>query len=415
MTTFQPPRGTRDLLPEEAMKAQFIMDTARAVFEKWGFDPLETPAFEDFALLTAKSGEAIKDEIYHFRDKSDRDLGLRFDFTVPLARVVASNPALPKPFKRYQMGTVWRYDRPGAGRYREFRQADVDIVGAPGAEADAEVVACACEVLQKIGISNFTVRINNRKILNSFLDKLGVSALDVMRSVDKLLKIGEDGVSEELKSKNVEEEKITEILKFIKITDIKKITPLIDKNGVEGLKELEDTINLIEKFGFTANADMSLVRGLEYYTGNVFEITREDGLTITGGGRYDNMIEMFGGKPTPATGISLGVDRLVNLIQLDFGKTKVNIYLANVNANEKCMEIARELREAGLRVDYDLMNRSLGKQLEYVNSKGIKFVIVVGEKEMKSGVVKLRNMETGIEKEIELLLSDWFLIVLKMV
>ncbi|HLC77348.1 MAG TPA: histidine--tRNA ligase [archaeon] len=402
MTTFQPPRGTRDLLPEEAMKAQFIMDTARAVFEKWGFDPLETPAFEDFALLTAKSGEAIKDEIYHFRDKSDRDLGLRFDFTVPLARVVASNPALPKPFKRYQMGTVWRYDRPGAGRYREFRQADVDIVGAPGAEADAEVVACACEVLQKIGISNFTVRINNRKILNSFLDKLGVSALDVMRSVDKLLKIGEDGVSEELKSKNVEEEKITEILKFIKITDIKKITPLIDKNGVEGLKELEDTINLIEKFGFTANADMSLVRGLEYYTGNVFEITREDGLTITGGGRYDNMIEMFGGKPTPATGISLGVDRLVNLIQLDFGKTKVNIYLANVNANEKCMEIARELREAGLRVDYDLMNRSLGKQLEYVNSKGIKFVIVVGEKEMKSGVVKLRNMETGIEKEIEL-------------
>ena len=402
MTTFQPPRGTRDLLPEEAMKAQFIMDTARAVFEKWGFDPLETPAFEDFALLTAKSGEAIKDEIYHFRDKSDRDLGLRFDFTVPLARVVASNPALPKPFKRYQMGTVWRYDRPGAGRYREFRQADVDIVGAPGAEADAEVVACACEVLQKIGISNFTVRINNRKILNSFLDKLGVSALDVMRSVDKLLKIGEDGVSEELKSKNVEEEKITEILKFIKITDIKKITPLIDKNGVEGLKELEDTINLIEKFGFTANADMSLVRGLEYYTGNVFEITREDGLTITGGGRYDNMIEMFGGKPTPATGISLGVDRLVNLIQLDFGKTKVNIYLANVNANEKCMEIARELREAGLRVDYDLMNRSLGKQLEYVNSKGIKFVIVVGEKEMKSGVVKMRNMETGIEKEIEL-------------
>lgn len=402
MTTFQPPRGTRDLLPEEAMKAQFIMDTARAVFEKWGFDPLDTPAFEDYELLTAKSGEAIKDEIYYFKDKSDRELGLRFDFTVPLARVVASNPTLPKPFKRYQMGTVWRYDRPGASRYREFRQADVDIVGAPGPEADAEVVACACDALRSMGISNFTVRINNRKILNSFLNKLGVSALDVMRSVDKLLKIGEDAVSEELKSKNVEEEKIIEIMKFIKTSDIKKITPLLDKDGIEGLKELEDTINLVEKFSFTAKADMSLVRGLEYYTGNVFEITREDGLTITGGGRYDNMIETFGGKPTPAVGISIGVDRLVNLIQLDFGKTRVGIYVANIGAKEKCMEIAKELRAAGLKVDYDIMGRSLGKQLDYVNSKGIKFVIVVGEKEVKSGVVKLRNMETGGEKEIEL-------------
>src|SRR3989338_5157686 len=217
MTTFQPPRGTRDLLPEEAMKAQFIMDTARAVFEKWGFDPLETPAFEDFALLTAKSGEAIKDEIYHFRDKSDRDLGLRFDFTVPLARVVASNPALPKPFKRYQMGTVWRYDRPGAGRYREFRQADVDIVGAPGAEADAEVVACACEVLQKIGISNFSVRVNNRKIINSFLSKTNGNPLDILRSMDKLDKIGEEGVKQELETKGVKD--VDSILKFIKTKD----------------------------------------------------------------------------------------------------------------------------------------------------------------------------------------------------
>src|SRR3989338_11375280 len=152
MTQFQPPRGTRDFLPEDMLKRQFILDAAREVFEKWGFDPLDTPAFEDFALLTAKGGEAIKDEIYYFKDKSDRELGLRFDFTVPMCRVVSSNPNLPKPFRRYQLGPVWRYDRPGPGRYREFWQADIDIVGVASVEADAEIVACACEALRSIGI-----------------------------------------------------------------------------------------------------------------------------------------------------------------------------------------------------------------------------------------------------------------------
>ncbi len=198
---FQTPRGTRDFLPEDMMKRQFVIDTARTVFENWGFDPLDTPAFEEYDLLTAKSGEAVKDEIYHFKDKSDRDLGLRFDFTVPLARVVVNNPDIPKPFRRYQLGPVWRYDRPGSGRYREFWQADVDIVGAAGAPADAEVVACACDALRKMGMSNFYVKVNNRKIINSFLGKLNLDAPDILRSIDKLEKIGDDGVKEELKEK----------------------------------------------------------------------------------------------------------------------------------------------------------------------------------------------------------------------
>src|SRR3989344_2815036 len=180
---FQPPRGTRDLLPADMIKRQFIIDTARSVFEKWGFDPIDTPGFEDYALLSAKAGDAIKQEIYYFKDKSDRELGLRFDFTVPAARVVATNPDLPKPFRRYQTGPVWRYDRPGQGRYREFWQADVDIFGAAGADADAEVVACACDVIKKIGLSNFTVRVNNRKLINSLLTTLGANAADIMRII----------------------------------------------------------------------------------------------------------------------------------------------------------------------------------------------------------------------------------------
>lgn len=405
MTQFQPPRGTRDFLPEDMMKRQFIMDAARAVFEKWGFDPLDTPAFEDFELLTAKSGAAIKDEIYYFRDKSDRELGLRFDLTVPLCRIAASNPELPKPFRRYQIGTVWRYDRPGASRYREFCQADIDIVGSAGPEADTEVVACACSVLQKLGLSNFYVRVNNRKIISSFLGSLGVDSVNVMRTIDKLEKIGEKEVEEELKAKGVEEEKIESIMKFAKVKDFERVVSLIkDDKGREGIDELYVLVKGLEKFGFSATVDMSMVRGLEYYTGNIFEIMQEGSLTITAGGRYDNMIEGFGGKATPATGISLGVDRLANLVQLDFGKTKVDVYIANVNdgSREKCVEMAKELRELGLNVEYDVAGRNLAKQLEYVNAKGVKFSIVVGEKEAKSGVIMLRNMQTGNEKEIEL-------------
>lgn len=400
MTQFQPPRGTRDLLPEEMIKRQFIVNTARSVFEKWGFDPLDTPAFEDFELLTAKGGQAIKDEIYYFKDKSDRELGLRFDFTVPAARVISSNSNLQRPFRRYQIGPVWRYDRPGAGRYREFWQADIDTFGSSSIDADAEVVACACEALQKMGISNFYVRINNRKIMNAFLGSLKLDATDIMRSIDKLNKIGEEGVKEELTSKKVSEKDIVSIMKFAKTSSIEKI-----KEFVDDVEELEQLVDRLKKFNVTARIDMSLVRGLEYYTGSVFEIMQEgSNLTITAGGRYDNMIEGFGGKPTPAVGISLGVDRLMELVQLNFGKTKVDVYIASVDekSKEKCVEIAQQLRELEINVECDVMSRPLAKQLEYVNAKGIKFSIVIGEKEMKSGVLKLRNMQSGSEKEIEL-------------
>lgn len=393
---FQPPRGTRDFLPQEMIRRQFVLDTARSVFEKWGFDPLDTPAFEDYELLTAKAGDAIKDEIYYFKDKSDRELGLRFDLTTPMARVVASNPEIPKPFRRYQIGSVWRYDRPGQGRYREFAQADIDIVGTAGVDADAEVVACACEVLKKIGFSDFVVRVNNRKIINAFLDSLKTKTGEVMRTMDKLEKIGEEGVREELKSKNIEPHVIEKILKFVKTKNLSTLSG-------DGVAELEELIEKLKAFGINAKADMSMIRGLDYYTGNIFEICQEGNLTITAGGRYDNMIENFGGRPTPAVGISLGVDRLLNFVQLNLGKTKVDIYIAAVNdkVKKKSNETASELRDLGLNIECDISGRPLSKQFEYANSKGIKFVIVLGEKEIKSGVFKIRNMESGNEKDIE--------------
>ena len=193
MPRFQTPRGTRDFPPEEMMKRQYVFDTIRQVFESFGFSPMETPAFESWELLSAKGGggEEVKDEIYYFRDKSNRELGLRFDLTVPMARFVASNPQLAKPFKRYQIGRAWRYDRPQAGRFREFWQADVDVIGAEGTDADAECIAVAVEALKRLGFSRFTVRLNSRKVLNSTIKSAGVDAKDaaqVFRALDKLEK-----------------------------------------------------------------------------------------------------------------------------------------------------------------------------------------------------------------------------------
>jgi len=411
---FQTPRGTRDFLPEEMIKRTFVLDTVRRVFEKWGFDPIETPAFEEWNLLAAKSGggEAIKEEVYYFRDKSDRELGLRFDLTVPTARVVANNPDLPKPFRRYQIGPVWRYDRPGAGRYREFWQCDVDIFGSSSPEADAVTIATACDALRELGFNDFVVRINNRRIIEAFLNSISVrDAKSVFRSIDKLEKFGEKTVVEELKEKGIEKNSINKILDFIKINDLDKISDLLknEKLGKEGVEEIRNILETIKNMGFGKNAkfDPSLVRGLDYYTSVVFEIvTKDSGLSIAGGGRYDNLIELFGGRPTPATGISLGIERIIEIMEkkgmFDLPKTGTTVFVANVSDPEDAMKIAEKLISLGTAAEFDVCGRNLSKQLEYVNSKGIPYTIVVGKKEMESRTIKLRDMKSGNEKEFPL-------------
>lgn len=410
MPKFQTPRGTRDFLPEKMLRRQFVLDTLRAVFEKWGYEPLETPAFEDWALLSAKQGggEAIRNEIFYFKDKGGREVGLRFDLTVPLARVVANNPQLPKPFKRYAIGRVWRYDEPQAGRYREFWQADVDIVGSPESDADAEVIAVACECLLVLGFKEFQIRLNNRKILESFVKSLGIKdPVKVFRAVDKLEKTGAAEVRKELKKAGLTENQADEIMKFLKIKDTEELRSLAKSDEMrEAIAELESVLNSMKGYGYSAfvRADMSLVRGLEYYTGPVFEIkVGKARLSIGGGGRYDNLIELFGGKPTPATGISFGVERLVDIMEaekmLETPKTITRMFIASAgDVRPAVLKAAKELRRLDVNCEYDVMQRDLGKQLQYVNARGIPFALIIGEKEVKESVYRLRNMKTGEEK-----------------
>jgi histidyl-tRNA synthetase len=411
---FQTPKGTRDLLPEEATRFQKLIDLFRAIAEKYGFEPLITPAFEDFGLLAAKGGlgETVKDEIYYFKDKSERELGLRFDMTMPLARVVSSNPQLRKPFKRYAIDKVWRYDNPQAMRYREFYQADVDTIGTSSLLADAEILAVACEFLDGLGFKSYYIRLNDRKLLQTIFEKFvpKEKIVEAFRSIDKMDKIGLDGVKKELEEKGIESKNI---LKMIEIAGTNEsVLKSVEKTfgGSEGLDELKELLKYGKIFGIEnkLKVDLSLVRGLEYYTGAVFEVYLGAKFGCGGGGRYDKLIGNVGGVDLPATGISMGLNRIFETMKenkmFDSRKTEVKVFVASVNEEVKndAIKIASDLRKEGISCQVDLMNRSLGKQFEYADSMGIPFVLVVGPEEVKKKKYKLKDMKKKSEKETSL-------------
>ncbi len=420
---FQPPRGTRDFLPEEMLKRNWVLDRIRAVYETYGFEPLGTPAFESWEMLKIKSGEDAVNQIYYFKDKSERELGLRFEWTASLARVVAAHRELPMPFKRYAMGPVWRYERPSESRYREFWQADADIVGVADPIADAESLAVAVDCLRRLGFEGFIVRLNDRRILNAFVEYVGMPkerALDIFRAVDKLDKTGREAVIEELSSITPDREASERLLDLIalkgepeevivKALETLKGIPV----GIEGCNALRGIVEHSRPFGFHDYivVDLSLARGLDYYTGPVFEIYAreyEDYGSISGGGRYDEIIELFGGEPTPATGISFGIDRLVSLLERKGAFENVHlgagVYIAPVSdsVRPKAIEITQELRGAGIPTVLDLMERKLSRQMEYANRKGFKKVVIVGESELEEGCVAVRDMETGEQRRVKL-------------
>src|SRR3989344_507481 len=397
MTEFQTVRGMRDFLPEQAAKKQYIEDICRKVFESYGFQPLETPAVEGFELLAKKGsgGEAIKDEIYYFKDKSDRELGLRFDLTVPTARVVATNPNFQKPFKRYQIGKVWRYDRPQAQRDGEFTQADYDIFGSNGAMADFEIIAVTVDVLKKLGLKGKVV-VNDRKVLEEAAEKNGVKKeqiTDCFRSIDKLDKIGKDGVEKELKDKGINAKILGQL--NLSLEKLEKELP-----SSVALQELKNVFALVKEAGIQeyVQFDLSLARGLEYYTGIVFEVKSGMGPSIGGGGRYDRLIETYGGRETPAIGSSFGIDRILDLLEKQlpaFAPAKIFLAaIGNENFSE-VVKIAGKLREQGVAVEVDLMDRNPGKNTEYAYKKGIPFVVFVGEKEISAKELELKNLKTG--------------------
>lgn len=409
MTDFQPAKGTRDIPPEEMRRLLFVFDTCRKVFEKYGFAPLETPAFENFELLAAKGGEGVKEEIYYFKDKGGRELGLRFDMTVGLARFIANNPNIQKPFKRYAFGKVWRYDNPQAMRWREFYQLDIDTIGSPQIEADAECLACFCECLDALGINGYYIRVNNRNLLKAFLVSKDVSEKsldDWFKVIDKLDKIGKDGVEKELFEKGFDKKTVKNVL-----DNLEKVSENPEKlKNMEGYQELARLTELSKSYGISDKLkfDISLVRGLEYYTGLVFEIAIKDvKISLGGGGRYDKMIKSFGGPDLPATGISFGLSRLIQHMEeknlFNLPKNIAKVFIANVDESSKkyATEVAQKLRSAGIAAETDLVGKQLGKQLEYASSAGIPFVAIIGGDEIRQKSAKLRNMKTGKEEMIK--------------
>ncbi len=419
---FTPPKGMKDFLPEEMIIRQKVIDKIRSIFEVFGFQPMGSPAIENWEVLSAKDagGEEILKETYNFEDKGKRKVGLRYDLTVPLARIISSNPNLSLPFKRYQIEKVWRYGDVTKGRLREFLQADIDIVGSEDMLADAEIIACTITVFNELGFKNFFVRLNNRKILSTLVNYADVNkdnVIEVLRIIDKLDKIGENGVKVELEKK-LSKTSTEKILKFIKINGntefvLKEAERILNdsKEGKEGINDLKKIVSYLKnmKVDSKFKIDLSLARGLDYYTGPIFEVFAEEGIgSLAGGGRYNKMIGLFLGKDIPASGISFGVERIIEVMKerrmIKEVKSKTKVFVAAVNdeVREKVLDISQMLRKNNIPTDFDIKGRKLTKQLEYVDTIGIPFTIVIGQKELDSGIVKVRDMTTRKEVEVEI-------------
>ncbi|MHA2264050.1 MAG: histidine--tRNA ligase [Candidatus Thorarchaeota archaeon] len=416
-------RGMRDLMGPDVLLRNYLLDIAEGIFQLYGYEPLDSPVIELWETLSAKGGEEVEAETFKFKDKGDREVGLRFDLTVPLARIVASNPHLPKPFKRYAIGKAWRYDRPQAGRYREFMQADVDVIGSLSPSADAEVVLVALEFFREVLTEGYVMRINNRKVLRGLTEKAGIGeslSFECFRAIDKLDKIGRDGVLEELKTRGFKSDQSEFLISAIGLKGngsdvLPEFRELLagSSMGLEGVEELE---LMAEIFAESTEAgevefDMSLARGLDYYTGPVFEtawLGEPKMGSIAGGGRYDKLVERFGGPPTAATGISVGIDRIIDIAKAkglaDDLESGIDVYVAPIKRDmiKFAMRIRSELVQAGASCDIDLMERPLKKLLEIADTRKAKVVVIVGQRDLDNGKVSVRDMASKETYEVSI-------------
>ncbi len=398
----------QDFLPERARKKKYIEAVCREAFEKYGFMPLETPIVEGLELLTAKgsSGGEIEKEIYSFEDKAGRKLSLRFDLTVPLARVAATTKNLQLPFKRYQIGRVYRYDRPQAKRWREFTQADIDIIGSESVLCEFELVAVVAEIMQKLGI-DFYITINSRELLEELAIACGVEKPQVeecFRLLDKAEKIGWGKVGKEFSKAKIS----TEILSFVRENSLEKAGKKIKaaKGNPAGAEKLLELRNLLREQGLEkyVKFDLGLARGLAYYTGIVLEVKCAEGPSIGGGGRYDRLIKLYGGTALPATGISFGIERILDTMEGKLeSKPECMVFVVPVGKNSagEALSLAQKIRALGISTEMDLMQRSISKNLEYANKKSIPFAIILGEKELREKKFTLKEMRTGKQRELK--------------
>ncbi|MGD9128996.1 MAG: histidine--tRNA ligase [Candidatus Woesebacteria bacterium] len=394
-------KGFRDFLPAEKRKRDYVIKKVIETFENFGFEPLETPTLEYASLLLGKYGEEADKLVYTFEDRGGRKIGLRYDQTVPTARVLAQyQNELPKYFRRYEIQNVFRADKPQKGRYREFTQCDIDIFGSSSPLADAEILACTYEAFKNVGFKNIKLKINDRQTLMATLKPFAIDRINVfsiIQSIDKLDKLKPQQVIEELVKKGLTE------------NSAKQVLTTVDKAQMsDNLRQIiESAVNLgvkKEDLEFTP----SLARGLDYYTGMIFEVILPDYPvgSCGGGGRYDNLINELGGVDMPATGIAFGFDRMVeaaeklDLIPADTNAVQALITIFDEKSQAASLKLANQLRQAGINTEVYPALDKLSKQFKLADKKNIPWVVIIGEEEAEKDLLSLKNMTSGKQKQL---------------
>ena len=454
MSKTQPARGMRDFLPADLRRREYVIRIIKETYERYGFEPLETPAVENIETLLGKYGEEGNQLIFKILKRGEHeqtgqaDLALRYDLTVPLARVVAEyGERLPKFFKRYQIQPVWRADRPARGRYREFYQCDVDCIGTRSPVVEAELCAAASDALTALGFNNFTIRLNHRQVLAGVLEAAGVAPEkhgEALVAIDKLDKIGREGVAKEFAARGIVAESGEELLGFFEnLPALEHAAEFVAGDGrvgetskaeaynraalgrlVEFVGEHEagahgiDNLRRVVEYASACGAadkikiDPSLARGLSYYTGAIMEINVPDlAGSLGGGGRYDNLVGMFSGREVPACGFALGLDRIIFVMtergmfpeDLERAAADVLVTVWDEDSAGDSLAFAAGLRREAptLRVDVYPEADKLGKQLKYASSRGVRFVVVIGDEERAHGNVAIKDMTTGRQRVID--------------
>jgi histidyl-tRNA synthetase len=446
----QPARGMRDFLPAEVRKREYVIGLIKQVYERYGFEPLETPAVENIETLMGKYGEEGNQLIFKILKRGEHektgeaDLALRYDLTVPLARVVAQyQNELPKFFKRYQIQPVWRADRPARGRFREFYQCDVDVLGSRSMVVEDELIAAASEALVALGFKDFTIRLNHRQVLMGILDQAGVAREkhdDALVALDKMDKSGPEGVARELNERGIVDESAVKLMRFFEgLAGARHALDLVDLGdandaraaynadvlgrmvefigsheiGASGVDDLRQILQFARASGVDQRIklDPTLARGLAYYTGSIIEISVADlSGSLGGGGRYDNLVGMFLGKDVPACGFSLGLERIIVVMSeremfpsaLISSPADVMVTIWNEDSINESIALATELRGKGLRVDLYPEADKLAKQFKYASSRGIPFVAIIGEDERLRREVAIKDMRSGEQRSLTL-------------